>query len=122
MQVMLVSEHLQLHEVGQVPILLRRPQPLGLGTGDQPSFVTLNANVNASNVVSTDIYGTIQGSNTISSSTVNAITLNANVNASNIVTNDGRGINQLNASNVSIGTQLHEVGRVMIVMLRVKYS
>ena len=77
---------------------------LGLGTGDQPSFVTLNTNVNASNVVSTDIYGTIQGSNTISSSTVNAITLNANVNASNIVTNDGRGINQLNASNVSIGT------------------
>ena len=77
---------------------------LGLGTGDQPSFVTLNTNVNASNVVSTDIYGTIQGSNTISSSTVNAITLNANVNASNIVTNDGSGINQLNASNVSIGT------------------
>ena len=77
---------------------------LGLGTGDKPSFVTVNANVNASNVVSTDIYGTIQGSNTISSSTVNAITLNANVNASNIVTNDGSGINQLNASNVSIGT------------------
>ena len=77
---------------------------LGLGTGDQPSFVTLNTNVNASNVVSTDIYGTIQGSNTISSSTVNAITLNANVNASNIVTNDGSGINQLNASNVNAGT------------------
>jgi predicted acyltransferase (DUF342 family) len=43
---------------------------LGLGVGDQPSFVTVNANVNASN----------------------------------IVTADGRGINQLNASNVSIGT------------------
>jgi hypothetical protein len=72
---------------------------LGVGTGDSPSFVTMNANVNAINVVSTDIYGTIQGSNTVT-----AITLNANVNASNIVTNDGRGINQLNASNVSIGT------------------
>ena len=106
---------------------------LGVGTGDKPSFVTVNANVNASNVVSSDIYGTIQGSNlissstvnaitlnanvisnnihgeikgsnTISSSTVNAITLNANVNASNIVTSDGRGINQLNASNVNTGT------------------
>ena len=77
---------------------------LGVGTGDKPSFVTVNANVNASNVVSTDIYGTIRGSNTISSSTVNAITLNANVNASNIVTSDGRGINQLNASNVNTGT------------------
>ena len=33
-----------------------------------------------------------------------SLTLEANVNASNIVTADGRGINQLNASNVSIGT------------------
>ena len=43
---------------------------LGLGAEDQPSFVTVSANVNASNIVSAD----------------------------------GRGINQLNASNVSIGT------------------
>ena len=43
---------------------------LGVGTEDQPSFVTVSANVNASNIVS----------------------------------GDGRGINQLNASNVSIGT------------------
>ena len=83
---------------------------LGVGTGDQPSFVTVSANVNASNVVSTDIYGTIQGSNTISSSTINAITLNANVNASNIVTADGRGINQINASNVNTGTLAFERG------------
>ena len=50
--------------------------------------MTLTGNVAASNVVSTDIYGTIKGSNTISSSTVNAITLNANVNASNVVSTD----------------------------------
>ena len=60
--------------------------------------ITLNANV-----ISNNIHGEIRGSNTISSSTVNAITLNANVNASNIVTSDGRGINQLNASNVNTG-------------------
>ena len=50
--------------------------------------ITLNGNVVASNVVSTDIYGTIKGSNTISSSTVNAITLKANVVASNVVSTD----------------------------------
>ena len=96
--------------------------------GSTINAITLNANVNASNVVSTDIYGTIKGSNTVTamtltgnvaasnvvstdiygtikgSNTVTAITLNANVNASNLVTADGRGINQLNASNVSIGT------------------
>ncbi len=43
---------------------------LGLGVEDQPSFVTVSANVNASNIVSAD----------------------------------GRGINQLNASNVNTGT------------------
>ena len=43
---------------------------LGLGAEDQPSFITVSSNVNASNIVSAD----------------------------------GRGINQLNASNVSIGT------------------
>ena len=68
--------------------------------------ITLNANVNAGNVVSTDIYGTIQGSNAISSSTVNAITLTGNVNAGNVVTSDGRGIDQLNASNINTGNVL----------------
>ena len=63
--------------------------------------ITLNANVNAGNVVSTDIYGTIQGSNTVT-----AITLTGNINAGNVVTSDGRGIDQLNASNINTGNVL----------------
>ena len=67
--------------------------------------ITLNGNVVASNVVSTDIYGTIKGSNTISSSTVNAITLNGNVVASNIVSTDIygtiKGSNTISSSTVN---------------------
>ena len=69
---------------------------------------TIHADATTTNTVSKlvarDDLGDIYVSNVSSSSNVNAITLKANVNASNIVTNDGRGINQLNASNVSIGT------------------
>ena len=58
----------------------------------------------AGKLVARDDLGDIYVSNVSSSSNVNAVTLKANVIASNVVTNDGRGINQLNASNVSIGT------------------
>ena len=57
----------------------------------------------AGKLVARDDLGDIYASNVSSSSNVNAITLKANVIASNIVSADGRGINQLNASNVSIG-------------------
>jgi hypothetical protein len=105
---------------------------LGLGVGDQPSFVTVNANVNASNIVTADGRGINQlNASNVSIGTIaiarggtgadsaaaaasalglgvgdqpSFVTMSANVNASNIVTADGRGINQLNASNVSIGT------------------
>ena len=105
---------------------------LGLGTEDQPSFVTVNANVNASNIVSDNGSGINQlNASNVSSGTLaiarggtgagsaaaaasalglgaedqpSFVTVSANVNASNIVSADGRGINQLNASNVSIGT------------------
>ena len=105
---------------------------LGLGVEDQPSFVTVSANVNASNIVSADGRGINQlnasnvsigtlaigrggtGADTASAAasalglgaedSPSFVTVSANVNASNIVSGDGRGINQLNASNVSIGT------------------
>ena len=105
---------------------------LGLGAEDQPSFVTVSANVNASNIVSADGRGINQlnasnvsigtlaigrggtGADTASAAasalglgaedSPSFVTVSANVNASNIVSGDGRGINQLNASNVSIGT------------------
>ena len=105
---------------------------LGLGAEDQPSFVTVNANVNASNIVSDNGSGINQlNASNVSSGTLaiarggtgagsaaaaasalglgaedqpSFVTVSANVNASNIVSGDGRGINQLNASNVSIGT------------------
>jgi hypothetical protein len=105
---------------------------LGLGVGDQPSFVTVNANVNASNIVTADGRGINQlNASNVSIGTIaiarggtgadsaaaaasalglgvedqpSFVTVSANVNASNIVSADGRGINQLNASNVSIGT------------------
>jgi len=105
---------------------------LGLGAEDQPSFVTVSANVNASNIVSADGRGINQlnasnvsigtlaigrggtGADTASAAASalglgaedqpSFVTVSANVNASNIVSGDGRGINQLNASNVSIGT------------------
>ena len=105
---------------------------LGLGVEDQPSFVTVSANVNASNIVSSDGRGINQlnasnvsigtlaigrgGTGATSASAAASalglgvedqpsfVTVSANVNASNIVSSDGRGINQLNASNVSIGT------------------
>ena len=105
---------------------------LGLGAEDQPSFVTVSANVNASNIVSADGSGINQlnasnvsigtlaiarggtGADTASAAasalglgaedSPSFVTVSANVNASNIVSGDGRGINQLNASNVSIGT------------------
>ena len=47
---------------------------------------------------------TNSGTSLETSGKIVSLTLEANVNASNIVTDDGRGINQLNASNVSIGT------------------
>ena len=73
--------------------------------GSSPAtFTVQGSNVNTSDkLVARDDLGDIYVSNVRSSSNVNAITLKANVIASNIVTNDGRGINQLNASNVSIG-------------------
>ena len=105
---------------------------LGLGVEDQPSFVTVSSNVNASNIVSADGRGINQlnasnvsigtlaigrggtGADTASAAasalglgaedSPSFVTVSANVNASNIVSGDGRGINQLNASNVSIGT------------------
>ena len=105
---------------------------LGVGTEDQPSFVTVSANVNASNIVSGDGRGINQlNASNVSIGTLaitrggtgadsaaaaasalglgvedqpSFVTMSANVNASNIVSGDGRGINQLNASNVSIGT------------------
>ena len=105
---------------------------LGLGTEDQPSFVTVNANVNASNIVSDNGSGINQlNASNVSSGTLaiarggtgagsaaaaasalglgaedqpSFVTVSANVNASNIVSADGRGINQLNASNVNTGT------------------
>ena len=105
---------------------------LGLGAEDQPSFVTVNANVNASNIVSDNGSGINQlNASNVSSGTLaiarggtgagsaaaaasalglgaedqpSFVTVSANVNASNIVSADGRGINQLNASNVNTGT------------------
>jgi len=73
--------------------------------GSSPAtFTVQGSNVNTSDkLVARDALGDIYVSNVSSSSNVNAITLKANVIANNIVTNDGRGINQLNASNVSIG-------------------
>jgi hypothetical protein len=99
---------------------------------DQPSFVTVSANVNASNIVTADGRGINQlNASNVSIGTIaiarggtgadsaaaaasalglgvedqpSFVTVSANVNASNIVSADGRGINQLNASNVSIGT------------------
>ena len=65
--------------------------------------ITLNANVNAGNVVSTDIYGTIKGSNTVT-----AITVTGNVAAGNVVSTDIfgtiKGSNNINGDTITATT------------------
>jgi len=78
--------------------------------GDGGTLSNIAANKNFQEV--TDLGATSSNKITLTNSATSlqttgkivSLTLEANVNASNIVTNDGRGINQLNASNVSIGT------------------
>ena len=79
-------------------------------SGDGGTLSNIAANKNFQEV--TDLGATSSNKITLTNSATSlqttgkivSLTLEANVNASNIVTNDGRGINQLNASNVSIGT------------------
>ena len=78
--------------------------------GDGGTLSNISANKNFQEV--TDFGSTSSNKITLTNSATSletsgkivSLTLEANVNASNIVTADGRGINQLNASNVSIGT------------------
>src|SRR6056300_892636 len=68
--------------------------------------ITLNGNVVSDNVVATNMYGTIAGSNTISASTISAITINSNVAADNVVATNGMygtiaGSNTISASTIS---------------------
>ena len=78
--------------------------------GDGGTLSNISANKNFQEV--TDLGSTSSNKITLTNSATSletsgkivSLTLEANVNASNIVTADGRGINQLNASNVSIGT------------------
>ena len=78
--------------------------------GDGGTLSNVAANKNFQEVTdfgatsSNKITLTNSGTSLETSGKIVSLTLEANVNASNIVTDDGRGINQLNASNVSIGT------------------